>query len=156
MVTVLQLKNKLRNMKQQFRTYREAVGKTGNPHIKPLPHFDSLYAIYGERPLDKPRTVACGLAAEGRQEVPLQDSVEDAQDEVDTMEQEAQEVNIPEPAEVRKKPKRLRALSHSERMEQLHGKILQELKDQGERELRNQETLIEIQKEALQAFKEAQ
>ncbi|KAK3868770.1 hypothetical protein Pcinc_025808 [Petrolisthes cinctipes] len=61
-VTEEQLKNKLKDLKQLFRAYREAIKKTGNPQVREPPRYDLLYDLYGERPLDRPQTVSCGLA----------------------------------------------------------------------------------------------
>ncbi|KAK3887990.1 hypothetical protein Pcinc_007949 [Petrolisthes cinctipes] len=61
-VTEEQLKNKLKNLKQLFRAYMEAIKKTGNPQVKEPPHYDLLYDLYGGRPLDRPQAVSCGLA----------------------------------------------------------------------------------------------
>ncbi|KAK3869749.1 hypothetical protein Pcinc_024977 [Petrolisthes cinctipes] len=61
-VTEELLKTKLKNLKQLFRTYRESVTKTGNPRGKVPAHYDLFYSLYGERPLDRPQTVSCGLA----------------------------------------------------------------------------------------------
>lgn len=61
-VTEEQLKNKLKNLKQLFRAYREAISKTGNPHVKEPPFYEMLFELYGERPLDRSHTVSCGLA----------------------------------------------------------------------------------------------
>ncbi|KAK3892239.1 hypothetical protein Pcinc_003860 [Petrolisthes cinctipes] len=61
-VTEEQLKNKLKNLKQLFRAYREAIKKTGNPQVKEPSHYDLLYYLYGERLQDRPQTVSCGIA----------------------------------------------------------------------------------------------
>ncbi|KAK3880061.1 hypothetical protein Pcinc_015448 [Petrolisthes cinctipes] len=52
----------LKSLKQLFRAYREAIKKTGNPQVKEPPHYDLLYDLYGERPLDMSQTVSCGIA----------------------------------------------------------------------------------------------
>ena len=145
-VTVGQLKNKLKNLKQQFRNYREAVGKTGNPHVKMPNYYDSLFEIYGERPLDQPHTVSCGLS-------PPNDRGHQSHEEAEEEEPEAvAEINIPNPPRPPAKRRKLGGLTHGEKMEELHKKILEEIREQGRREMENQREIKEI----LKTYKDVQ
>ncbi|KAK3891969.1 hypothetical protein Pcinc_004156 [Petrolisthes cinctipes] len=105
-----------------FRTYRESVTKTGNPRGKVPAHYDLLYSLYGERPLDCPQTVSCGLAP-----TPTMADPELSQDEEEEFGEQLQL-----PVEPKAKWRRIRPSSHSERMEHLHTNLLEEFQKQNE------------------------
>ena len=132
-------------MKHQFKIYREAINKTGNAPVKPLPHFDSLYAIFGEKPLDRPMTLSFGLSGEDSQE-----QGELSPDPAVTLDREEEQtssdggqVTIPDHSVRSQKRRRLRPCSHGERMEDYHLKLLNEVKEQGDKLLKNQELMLE-------------
>ncbi|KAK8395418.1 hypothetical protein O3P69_006218 [Scylla paramamosain] len=60
-VSEVQLKNKLSNLRQSFRAYRNAMAESSNATVYQAPYFKLLCSIYGERPLDRTHSVSCGL-----------------------------------------------------------------------------------------------
>ena len=135
-------------MKHQFKIYREATNKTGNAPVKPLPHFNALYAIFGERPLDRPITLSFGLSSEDSQE-----QVERSPDSAVTLDRveeqtssDGGQINIPDHSVRSQKRRRLRLYLHGEQMESHYIKLLNEVKEQGDKLLRNQELMLEAYK----------
>lgn len=105
--------------------------KTGHEYERPPQYYDLLYAIYGERPLDRPNTVSCGLAPEAQ---PHDDeaAAADTTPMLSADEEEGAELSLPGTSRPGKR-KRIRPRSHSERMEDLHKELLKEIKNQGEK-----------------------
>ncbi|KAK3893625.1 hypothetical protein Pcinc_002538 [Petrolisthes cinctipes] len=137
-VTEDQLKNKLKNLKQVFRAYREAVSKTGNPQVKEPPHFDLLYSLYEERPLDRPQTVSCSLQPEGEGAATPEGQLSAEEDVGEPIQLPQQ----PTAAGPKVKRRRVRPPSHSERMERMHYDLMQILKEYQEKSMNNQGEMI--------------
>ncbi|KAK4316004.1 hypothetical protein Pmani_012804 [Petrolisthes manimaculis] len=148
-VTEDQLKNKLENLKQVFHTYRDAVSKTGNPKVKEPPHLYLLFTLYGQRPLDRPQTVSCGLPPEGAGAA-TPDGNLSAEEDVE------EPVRLPQqPAAPRAllKRRRVRLPTHSERM---HYSILENLQAYQKKSLKNQRNLLKCYKQSQQMYLKAQ
>ncbi|KAK3880246.1 hypothetical protein Pcinc_010645 [Petrolisthes cinctipes] len=112
--------------------------------VKGPPHFDLLYSLYGERPLDRPQTISCGLQPEG-------EGAATPEGQLSAEEDVGEPIQLPQqPTAARPKVKRRRVgpPSHSERIERMHYNLMQTLKEYQEKSLSNQREMIETYKKA--------